>query len=91
MIRTLVVLILIAFAIRVAWGHGWYEQSCCSDKDCHPVENGAVQNGKEGVAVEGFGLLSYSDPRLRWSRDDRDHICHNGIKLHCVYRRPMMQ
>jgi hypothetical protein len=77
-----------------ARGHSWYETSCCSGKDCAPVEDGVVTEGPNGVHVQGFGLMSPSDPRIRWSRDDRDHLCvihgmpNTMSKLRCVYRRP---
>lgn len=67
----------------------WYESTCCSNQDCHPVADGVVQNKLNGVEVKGYGMLSYTDPRLRWSRDLRDHICEpaDHSKLLCVYRR----
>ena len=70
--------------------HGWYDLECCGDRDCYPVDSGVVKELKEGVVVQGFGILSYSDRRLRWSKDDRDHICaaRSGGGLICVYRRP---
>ena len=45
----------------------------------------------DGVHVSGFGVLSYSDPRLRWSRDFEAHVCATQYaprKLLCVYRKP---
>jgi hypothetical protein len=72
-----------------ARGHSWYEQACCSEKDCAPVPAGDVADKPDGVHVKGWGVLSPSDSRLRWSRDDRDHVCQQPNKLLCVYRRPM--
>lgn len=66
----------------------WYEASCCHDQHCRPVDDGVVNEKTDGVWVDGYGILSYSDPRLRWSRDNNDHLCVNGTKLICVYRRP---
>jgi hypothetical protein len=40
------------------------------------------------VHVQGFGILSRSDSRLRTSRDDQDHVCQQPGKLLCVYRKP---
>ena len=69
--------------------HLWYENACCADQDCHPVEDGVVTEGRDGVEVQGFGTLSYTDSRLRWSQDNRDHLCVSNIhKLICVYRKP---
>lgn len=73
-----------------AHGHSWYEDSCCSGIDCREVADGTVEERAVGVHVKGFGILSYSDPRLRWSRDDQDHLCVSisDGKLLCVYRKP---
>lgn len=72
--------------------HLWYENACCGDVHCRPVEDGTIVEKSEGVAVKGFGILSYGDPRLRWSQDSNDHLCidtsSNNPKLICVYRRP---
>jgi hypothetical protein len=71
-----------------ALAHGWYEASCCSDRDCRPVPDEFVEETKAGVVVKGHGTLSSTDPRLRWSRDQRTHLCEEPGKLLCVYRKP---
>jgi hypothetical protein len=68
--------------------HSWYGPECCNGADCHPVPDGTVQELKDGIVVRGFPMMSYSDPRLHWSEDDRDHICARGQSLFCIYRRP---
>lgn len=88
---------MIAAAINSAQAHDWYESACCSGQDCKPVPDGVVTEHVDGVHVQGYGVLSESDPRIRWSQDDRDHICAatnppyyaQGIqqKLRCVYRK----
>lgn len=74
----------------------WYDAKCCHQRDCKPVPDGTVENKEQGVFVKGHGFLSYTDPRLNWSRDNRDHVCEsqyylNGVqqpgKLMCVYRK----
>jgi hypothetical protein len=50
-----------------------------------------IEERADGVHVRGYGTLSYTDARLRWSQDDRDHMCITqdaSHKLLCVYRRP---
>ena len=74
-----------------ARAHSWYEAACCSERDCVPVEEGVVVEKTDGVHVQGHGILNRMDPRLRMSRDDRDHLCiaqHSSTKLLCVYRKP---
>jgi hypothetical protein len=72
--------------------HSWYEAGCCSDRDCEAVEDVAVKEKPDGIHVAGFGVLSHTDPRLRWGRDDRWHLCISkpsppeAGKLLCVYR-----
>jgi hypothetical protein len=79
---------LLLLSVTSARGHSWYEPSCCSGQDCAPVADGVVTENRLGVHVQGFGFLSPSDSRVRWSRDDQDHVCASGGKLLCVYRKP---
>jgi hypothetical protein len=80
----------------IAWAnplkaHAWYDAACCSDRDCKPVDDGVVAEKADGVHVQGHGILSRTDSRLRMSRDDRDHLCvpsYDKTKLLCVYRKP---
>lgn len=77
----------------IANAHDWYESACCSGKDCAPVPEGSVVETHDGIVVKGWGILSESDGRIRWSQDDRDHICARPAnqwgpaKLLCVYRK----
>jgi len=87
-------LILATLAIMLAdpaLSHSWYEPACCSGVDCAPVADGIVEEREDGVHVIGYGILSYGDARLRWSRDEQDHMCVTqdaSHKLLCVYRKP---
>jgi hypothetical protein len=71
-----------------ACAHSWYEPACCSEGDCVPVDDGVVYEKVDGVHVQGWGVLSRTDPRVRWSRDDHDHVCAMLGKRSCVYRKP---
>jgi len=73
-----------------AAAHEWYEPACCAETHCRPVADGVVEQKPDGVWVSGYGILRYDDGRLRWSRDDHDHVCSNGGKLLCVYRKPSL-
>lgn len=81
---------LLVFSVNRGWTHSWYDDSCCSTVDCAPVEDGLVEEKAGGVHVKGFGVMSYQDSRLRWSRDEKDHLCISTLskELLCVYRRP---
>jgi hypothetical protein len=76
------------FTTLVVKTHDWYDQDCCSDRDCHPVPDGVVIDTPDGVKVYGRWTIPYGDKSLRWSRDDHDHICTNNLLLFCVYRKP---
>lgn len=90
----IMLVVLWGFWVTAAKAHnapsGWqYDLSCCSDQDCGPVEDGVVTERKDGIHVEGHGVLSETDPRVRWSRDGQDHLCLSPTnKLLCVYRKP---
>jgi hypothetical protein len=88
--RTLSACIVIWFVLLMtqADGHEWYARECCHDQHCHPVADGVVTDAKGGVNVVGFGFVENSNPRLRWSRDNEDHLCVQAGRLVCVYRRP---
>jgi hypothetical protein len=71
-----------------AGAHSWYEPKCCSGVDCKPVDDEVIAEKSDGLHVQGFGIMSYTDPRLNWSRDYQNHLCVRGGKLLCIYRRP---
>lgn len=82
---------LILATLTTAGAHSWYEPQCCSSTDCAPVDDGVVEEKSDGIHVKGYGVLSYTDPRIRWSKDDQDHLCteqYGQHKLLCVYRKP---
>ena len=81
---TIILLLLLA---TTAGAHEWYEHACCDTRHCHPVADGVVEDVNDGVKVQGHGTLHCGDPRLRWSRDNQDHVCEAPEKLLCVYRR----
>ena len=83
--RLLLVLVAVALA-DPALSHSWYEPACCSGVDCGPVQDGMIEERADGVHVRGYGTLSYTDARLRWSQDDRDHMVEDGrIKVTCEF------
>lgn len=73
----------------------WYDHNCCNFTDCEPVETGAIMPGKDGYFVhfrnsagrEVKGFMAYGDPRIRLSRDAREHACsgHALGGLYCIY------
>ena len=84
-----IILVLSLWLLHV---HDWYEQSCCGNTHCHTVPDGTVVNLATGLYIKGHGMIAYSDPRIRWSQDEKDHVCElkdlddGHLKLLCVYR-----
>lgn len=87
LIGALTVIMTVIGLYDVAQSHEWYDSKCCNETHCHPVADGVVQEKADGVLVAGYGTVPYTDDRLHWSKDDRDHICVSNLLLLCVYRR----
>jgi hypothetical protein len=91
MIKAAVIALSLMTPIHDAPEHWAYDNSCCGGRDCHQVPDGTVRETKAGVLIQGFGILDDHDPRLKWSKDEHDHLCINDNlhppQLLCVYRR----
>ncbi len=77
-------------------GHGahWYDTGCCSQKDCEPVEPGAIVMTPEGYHVRyltsrGFiaeGFITHGSSAIRQSRDSQEHACAiTSERIACIY------
>ncbi|MFD1986039.1 hypothetical protein ACFSOZ_26695 [Mesorhizobium newzealandense] len=65
------------FGLPSASAHDdWYEEQCCHNEHCEPIENGTVQETSKGFKVPSGELLPYADGRVRQSHDMRFHWCH---------------
>lgn len=95
----LVLIIALGFLIWVAMkseahSHEWYDQECCSDKDCAPVEEikfGTDSDGNGIVSVRtkhGFVEGKLKNISIRPSKDDEYHAClilyHQAV-IRCLY------
>ncbi|ESR24844.1 hypothetical protein [Lutibaculum baratangense] len=64
-------------APQPAAAHSWYPWSCCSDRDCKPVEATAVRFTEAGWLIERTGeTIPFEKARV--SPDGRYHICSAG-------------
>jgi hypothetical protein len=70
----LIVAVLIA-SIGLALAHSWYPLSCCSERDCAPVEAHAVEEVRGGWRLEDGTFIPYA--RARPSPDGRFHVCRH--------------
>jgi len=68
--------------------HMWYDAECCTDRHCHPVPDGTINETERFVFVPGYPPVPKVSPKARWSHDQKDHICtsDDGQILYCVYR-----
>lgn len=65
---------------------GWYEPSCCSNKDCRPVFTGEVEVRPEGWYVKRFDtILAFDNWRVKRSQDHQMHLCATETTLRCLY------
>jgi hypothetical protein len=72
--------------------HSWYDQDCCSDRDCRPVPCEEISNVAGGWIWRHGGWRIYFDKRnLRVSQDDGCHVCiitdDNSVlpRGNCIY------
>lgn len=59
--------------LAIAIAHSWYPLSCCSEKDCFPVEESDVKVTREGYRLKDGTLIPYSAARP--SPDGLYHVC----------------
>jgi hypothetical protein len=82
--------IALLFLTSSAMGHDFYTLDCCSDKDCGPLPNAAVEATSLGWHVRSNNwTVPYADKKIRQSPDGRFHGCfRNGdpaADLLCLY------
>jgi hypothetical protein len=59
----------------VASVHSFYDMSCCSDRDCHPVTNGGVAETRDGFYVGKKFFRKDEISGVYPSPDRRFHVC----------------
>lgn len=66
--------------------HSWYEDDCCHDKDCRPVEAAEVKCDNKGCWFRG---IFTKHQHIRLSQDTGYHACFKenewGLMLICLY------
>ncbi len=68
-----------------ALAHSWYDNECCSDRDCWPMGVDSDAREPDPKVVPG-GYRTHdgvfvAEPDTRSSRDGRYHVCRSGGKL----------
>lgn len=69
---------------------GWaYDQSCCSNTDCHQVDPKGVQETNKGYIITATQeLIPYKDTRIKRSHDEFFHQCVGKafpLRSYCLY------
>ena len=71
----------------------WYDTSCCSKRDCEPVEPGAIMWTPEGYQIRyrtsrghiAEGFLKHDASGIKFSKDGQEHACAPFAKVVCIY------
>lgn len=88
--------LLVATALLVcpAKSHSWYDQDCCSDRDCEPVHAISFVAADDRslpvmVVTTSFGTKPLtSKTKIRESKDSQMHACIYQGALICLYMPP---
>lgn len=87
--------LILACSIDAVSSHDFYAWECCSDQDCQPLPEGAVEERSDGYHIAPFrGLrtetvIGFRDPRIKQSPDGRFHGCEYPINhVACLYVPP---
>jgi hypothetical protein len=86
-------LLLIVSALDLAQAHDFYAGSCCSNRDCYPVEEGEITPAIDGWRVEATGeVIPYSSNKVKMTPSEAAkpyHRCSLGGRISartlCVY------
>ena len=74
-----------------AQSHEWYDQVCCSGRDCEPIPFDAVVETKDGYEInyyskQGFQVHGFVPHGMeRHSQDGRFHGCALPSRFLCLY------
>jgi hypothetical protein len=76
---------------RPAHSHEWFDNDCCSDRDCKVVPNGTIVELPDGSGwrIAGFpDVIKRNDPRARLTKNGQEAICVGSLTLRCIYYKP---
>lgn len=93
-VAALCFVLFLVFYPRPAVSHGWYDVDCCDTKDCAPAPEGAVIPSDKGYRVSMKSpitpnwvdeLIPYGSDKIRFSRDEKFHVCIPYEAVRCLY------
>lgn len=79
--------LVVVISVTPLFAHSWYEQSCCSGRDCGPVDVEAVTVNSEGnyvvtipqgthpMAMDHDVVVVFPHEKVRASQDGDWHAC----------------
>ena len=83
MIFTWAAMVLMLLATG-AMAHSWYDLSCCSDNDCHPIAD--CSEIKEVDGGYEWQKVFFKRENLKASHDNQCHVCVlNDFAGLCLY------
>lgn len=81
--------LLLLLAAVPALSHSWYDHTCCSDTDCHPIadcsEIKEVDGGYEWKEASTGIKFFFARDRLKASHDNQCHVCTLNFNGLCLY------
>lgn len=77
---------LLFMVVTGAFAHSWYPIECCSDRDCAPVADDAIEETASGFLIKATGeVVSFQKARV--VPDGRYHVCrYPSGGLICFFR-----
>ena len=82
----------LALVSSPAVAHSWYEARCCSDQDCRQVDGCTLDDGTQGIVIEGqCAPIDWSKVQPMPSPDGQWHAClghrldGRGPQVRCIY------
>jgi hypothetical protein len=80
---------VLAFAVPVAFAHGWYPVECCSGHDCDELAANRVKALPQGAYLID-GRFTVQAKEVRQSPDGQYHACFPTPEyLRCFFAPPM--
>lgn len=73
---------MLLFSIIIL-AHGWYPNSCCADKDCHPVPCEELLEQSDGSWI--WDIFRFNRNVVQPSQDRYCHVCTLGPNGLCAF------
>lgn len=69
----------------ITLAHSWYDTWCCSNDDCHPVDDEEIHTLPDAYEYHGM-KIGYDSVNVKPSLDGKYHVCeHPKGTIRCLY------